>query len=194
MQMKHIALLPVFNPSYELLNLLQELYDSGFEIVVVNDGSGLDCEKLFFDCSRYAEVLHHEKNQGNETALKTGLRYIYRTYRVDCVVVMLDIIGQYFASNALIVAQKADALPHSLICGYKKSSKKKSLGNQFENCMLRLASYVFAKHKNTEDETKLLAFNGCFIPKIITIEGSQYEQHILRRFAKDKASIVEVEL
>ena len=89
----YIALIPAYKPSSNLLNLLKSLSDLGFRIVVVNDGSGLDYEKLFFDCSRYAEVLHHERNQGKGSALKTGLRYIYKTYRADCIVVTVDADG-----------------------------------------------------------------------------------------------------
>ena len=71
----YVALIPAYTPSSNLLNLLMNLSELGFRIVVVNDGSGLDYEKLFFDCSRYAQALHYERNQGKGSALKTGLRY-----------------------------------------------------------------------------------------------------------------------
>ena len=74
--MKRIALIPAYMPDDKMITIVRQLYDAGFEIIIVNDGSSDDCIRVFEEASRYAKVLCHEKNQGKGKALKTGLEFI----------------------------------------------------------------------------------------------------------------------
>ena len=192
----YVALIPAYKPSFSLLELLRSLSDLGFQIVVVNDGSGLDYEKLFFDCSRYAEVLHHENNQGKGSALKTGLRYIYKTYQADCIVVTVDADGQHLASDALNVAKAVEGSPHSLVLGSRKLGKTAPLRSRFGNSITRLIFRLSTGRKVYDTMTGLRAFDGHMIPKMIIIEGEryEYEMNVLLRLAKEKVPIIEQEL
>ena len=76
MNENYIALIPAYKPGPFLLELAQKLWDNGFYVVIVDDGSGPQYEKLFFECSKYAELLHHNQNSGKGCALKTGLSYV----------------------------------------------------------------------------------------------------------------------
>lgn len=71
--MKYVALIPAHKPSAFLSELLKELQGYGFENVLVDDGSGMEYEHIFFESSRYGEVLYHVQNAGKGAALKTGL-------------------------------------------------------------------------------------------------------------------------
>ena len=192
----YIALIPAYKPSSNLLNLLKSLSDLGFRIVVVNDGSGLDYEKLFFDCSRYAEVLHHERNQGKGSALKTGLRYIYKTYRADCVVVTVDADGQHRASDALKIVKLAESSPRSIVLGCRKLGKTAPLRSRFGNGITRFVFRCSTGRKVYDTQTGLRAFDGNMIPKMIIIEGEryEYEMNVLLRLAKENTTIVEQEI
>ena len=192
----YVALIPAYKPSVYLLELLENLSHLGFKIVVVNDGSGLDYEKLFFDCSRYAEVLHHKKNQGKGSALKTGLRYIYKTYRADCIVVTVDADGQHLASDALSVAKVAEGSPHSLVLGSRKLGKNAPLRSRFGNGITRFVFRCSTGRKVYDTQTGLRAFDGHMIPNMIIIEGEryEYEMNVLLRLAKEKVPIIEQEL
>ena len=192
----YIALIPAYKPSSDLLNLLKSLSNLGFCIVVVNDGSGLDYEKLFFDCSRYAEVLHHEKNQGKGSALKTGLRYIYKTYRADCIVVTVDADGQHLASDALKIVKLAESSPQSIILGCRKLGKTAPLRSRFGNGITRFVFHCSTGRKVYDTQTGLRAFDGNMIPKMIVIEGEryEYEMNVLLRLAKENTAIIEQEI
>ena len=192
----YVALIPAYKPSSDLLDLLKNLSDLSFRIVVVNDGSGLDYEKLFFDCTRYAEVLHHEKNQGKGSALKTGLRYIYKTYRADCVVVTVDADGQHLANDALKIVKLAESSPRSIVLGCRKLGKTVPLRSRFGNGITRFVFRCSTGRKVYDTQTGLRAFDGNMIPKMIIIEGEryEYEMNVLLRLAKEDTAIIEQEI
>ena len=73
---KYIALIPAYKPTPFLFDLAEGLEKRGFSVVIVDDGSGIKYEHLFFECSRYAEILYNAQNTGKGRTLKTGLHYI----------------------------------------------------------------------------------------------------------------------
>ena len=81
-----IALIPAYEPTPLLLELLQEVRAQGFEAVVIDDGSGADFADLFCQAAEYATVLHHAVNRGKGCAIKTGLAHIQEHFGTDCVV------------------------------------------------------------------------------------------------------------
>ena len=85
-----IALIPAYEPADELLNLVVQLSDAHFKIVLVDDGSGENYRRIFSAAKRFAEVLIHETNKGKGKAIKTGLAYIKRHYPENSVVVTMD--------------------------------------------------------------------------------------------------------
>ena len=87
--MKYVALIPAYKPSAFLSELLKELQSYGFENVLVDDGSGIEYEHIFFESSRYGEVLYHAQNAGKGTALKTGLAYIATHFPKDAMLVCM---------------------------------------------------------------------------------------------------------
>ena len=192
----YVALIPAYKPSLQLLELLKSLSDSGFKTVIVNDGSGPDYEKLFIDCSRYAEILHHKKNRGKGSAIKTGLRYIYQTYRTDCIIVTVDADGQHLANDALRIAKAAEASPNSLVLGSRKLGKTVPLRSRFGNSITRFVFRLSTGCAVYDTQTGLRAFSGQMIPEMINIEGEryEYEMNVLLRLAKEKVKIVELEI
>lgn len=196
MNKKYIALIPAYKPSASLLDLLEELYNLGFQIVLVNDGSGVEYEKLLFDCSRYADVLHHNQNQGKGNALKTGLRYIYKTYPVDCIIVTVDADGQHRAEDALAIAKIAEQSPFALVLGSRALKGNVPLRSRFGNSLTRFIFFLSTGYKIHDTQTGLRAFSGHLVPKLIMILGDryEYEMNVLLRFAKDKKTIIEQEV
>ena len=76
MRNRFIALIPAYEPDRKLIGLTADLKDRGFDIVVVDDGSGPEYMELFEDLSQMATVLTHAENRGKGAALKTGMNYI----------------------------------------------------------------------------------------------------------------------
>ena len=64
MDNRYIALIPAYEPDGKLLGLIDELSVKGFDIVVVDDGSGKDYEEIFEKAEDKAIVLTHAANRG----------------------------------------------------------------------------------------------------------------------------------
>ena len=74
--MQDVILIPAYKPDKAMLTLVDELAESGFEILIVDDGSGSGFEPLFDLAATKATVIHHEVNRGKGAALKTGIAAI----------------------------------------------------------------------------------------------------------------------
>lgn len=104
----------------------------GFENIVIDDGSGTEYEHIFFESSRYAEVLYHAQNAGKGAALKTGLAYIATHYPKDAVVVTVDADGQHKPNDALAICKLAETHSGTLVLGSRNESGKIPLGSKVD--------------------------------------------------------------
>ncbi|WP_024864467.1 glycosyltransferase [Butyrivibrio sp. FCS014] len=109
--MKRIALIPAYMPDDKMIAIVRQLYDAGFEIIIVNDCSSDDCIRVFEEASRYAKVLSHEKNQGKGKALKTGLEFINSIYEAPYTIVTVDADGQQHTD-----LRDADRHEYTVLC------------------------------------------------------------------------------
>ena len=73
-----IALIPAYNPDQKITGVVRGLKNSGFTVIIVNDGSDPEFDYLFDKSNGADEVIAHEENRGKGIALKTGLRWIYK--------------------------------------------------------------------------------------------------------------------
>ena len=90
MQNRQVALIPAYQPNSDMAQLVQEIKDTRFQIVVVDDESSPEKEEVFRMAAKNAVILKHNENRGKGRALKTGLDYIYSKFSADCVVVTVD--------------------------------------------------------------------------------------------------------
>lgn len=59
--MRGVVIIPAYLPDEKLESVVDEVYELGYHIIVVDDGSGREYKKIFDDISDVADVLHHEK-------------------------------------------------------------------------------------------------------------------------------------
>lgn len=74
--MKHCFVIPVYNHPNYLEALVQYLNEFQLPIIMVNDGSDIECTTLLRDISGknpWVELVEHEVNQGKGQAVITGL-------------------------------------------------------------------------------------------------------------------------
>ena len=124
--MKRIALIPAYMPDEKMTDIVKNLYESGFIIIIVNDGSSDDCTKIFEEAAKYANVLCHDHNKGKGEALKTGLRFIKNTYDAPYTVVNVDADGQHKIEDIIRVTEASEQNRSCLILGSRKMEGKRS--------------------------------------------------------------------
>lgn len=112
-----IALIPAYEPEPVLLKLLAELRDTGFAVVIVDDGSGSGYSELFHQAGQMAEILVNKQNCGKGSALKTGLQFILKHFSDRDTVITMDADGKHSVRDAVRVCEDAEQYTDSLILG-----------------------------------------------------------------------------
>ena len=101
---RRIALIPSYEPDNNLLDVVTNCLSSGFEVVVVNDGSNPSFDGVFNKLPSDVHYLSYETNQGKGHALKHGFSYIkgnfdskqYNQYENDAIG---NILVRWYCSN-----------------------------------------------------------------------------------------------
>lgn len=191
-----IALIPAYEPGETLLTLLEQVKASGFQIVVVDDGSSLAAGRIFRQAHQFARVLTHPHNRGKGAALKTGMEYIRETWGNDSIVVTLDADGQHTAVDAIRLCRYAEDHPDTLVLGSRQLAEnvplRSQIGNTFTRMVYRLATGVSIH----DTQTGMRAFDTEMIPLLLRIEGDryEYEMNMLLDFAARKIPMKEIEI
>lgn len=191
-----IALIPAFEPESMLLSLIREIREAGWEIIVVNDGSGPAFSDIFKQASKQAVVLTHTKNYGKGRAIKTGLAYMKEHFVGNYTVVTMDADGQHQVSDAVRVCEAAERLPGTLFLGSRQLKDNVPLRSHFGNTVTRYV-YSFSTGLRIHDtQTGLRAFGDELLPILLDIGGEryEYEMNVLLVFARKKIPMEEIKI
>lgn len=176
--MKVAALIPAYNPASALTDLVRQLSASRFDaIIVVNDGSSIDCDEIFNEIKNFEKVylLQHAVNLGKGAALKTGLNYIFCSYRDYGGVVTIDADGQHLVKDAEKVAEELEDYPDSLIMGSRKFQEGIPFRSMLGNALTKSLFRALVGQKLTDTQTGLRGIPMVLIPKLLKISSSGYE-------------------
>ncbi|MCD7772864.1 MAG: bifunctional glycosyltransferase family 2/GtrA family protein [Ruminococcus sp.] len=193
MNNKWIALIPAYQPAPLMLALLEKVKRSGFEIVVVNDGSDESADELFSKAKEYATVLTHPENLGKGRAIKTGLKYIITHFSPDCTIVTMDADGQHTESDAENICKIADEHPDWLVLGSRMLKENVPLRSQFGNSVTRLVYRLSTGVKLRDTQTGLRAFSLSLAKRLVEIPGEryEYEMNVLLYCPKEEIPVFE---
>ena len=145
MASRYIALIPAYEPDRKMLGVIADLGKTGFDVVVVDDGSGPEYAELFEQAAerlpgksgRGVTLLIHDVNRGKGAALKTGLDFInnfmvVRGEEKQNIIVAVDADGQHLAIDALRAAYAAQGYPGTLVLGSRILNNKKAAASSGE--------------------------------------------------------------
>jgi|WetSurSiteA1Bulk_404760.scaffolds.fasta_scaffold03947_3 glycosyltransferase involved in cell wall biosynthesis len=179
--MKIALLIPAYCPSSTLIDLIRELSASPFEkLIVVNDGSGADYDRIFDELKRLDSnliLLEHETNQGKGAALKTGFNYLLQHGGDIDSVVTADADGQHTAEDILNVASKNNNRK-TIVLGCRRFDNRvpfrSRMGNQITKVMLRF--FFGLDLHDTQTGLRCLSFD--ILPLMIGIPYDRYEYEL----------------
>ena len=209
MRNRYIALIPAYEPDEKIKGLADELLEKGFDIVIVDDGSGPDFAELFEELSQKATVLTHVSNRGKGAALKTGLNYInkYMAYTEsvltpagaetvsgrDAVIVTVDADGQHLPDDVQRVAEISAQRRDALVLGSRALGEDIPVRSRFGNTVTRHVYSAATGVRIHNTQTGLRAFHRSLIPRLLKIEGDRYEYEInmLMQLAAEGVPIIE---
>jgi glycosyltransferase involved in cell wall biosynthesis len=177
-KVKVAALIPAYNPSGELIPLVNALSRSDFStIIVVNDGSDRECDSIFAEIGKIDKVvlLRHAVNLGKGAALKTGLNYAYCYFADHVGVVTIDADGQHLIEDSLKIAEELKKYPDNLIMGVRNFDDRVPLRSKLGNTITKYLFRFLIGHKLTDTQSGLRGIPRSFIPGLLKIGANGYE-------------------
>lgn len=192
---KKIAVIPAYEPDEKLTALVREAKQSGFEIIVVDDGSGERYRQVFDSVKKDAELISYPENRGKGYALKAAFARI-RALGETGVVVVLDCDGQHTVKDAVRLCGMVRQHPQALHLGRRvlraDAPRRSRFGNRVTAAVFRLATGCTIH----DTQTGMRAFSTALLDRMLEIEGNryEYEMNMLMTFAREKQPVLETEI
>ena len=97
-----LVVIPAYQPSALLLDLVKDVTAAGYGAVVVDDGSTMDRQWIFaqLEALPAVVVLHHPQNRGRGAALKTAFQTVWTWNDPTAYLVTMDADGQHLPQDA----------------------------------------------------------------------------------------------
>ena len=171
---KTYILIPAYQPDYLMIELLVNLKKEGFDIVVVNDGSGKDYEKVFIEAKEYALVLNQDKNRGKGAALRFGFSYINLNPNDHKYVITCDADGQHAVKDIIRINDKLNET-NNIVFGCRKFDKSVPKRSRNGNFMSRLCRTLVTKDYVGDDQCGLRGFPIELLYNLVSVQGDHYE-------------------
>ena len=191
-----IALIPAYEPGDKLAELAQQLQHAGFELIVVDDGSGEAYTSIFSKAKTYATILTHEINKGKGSALKTGLAHIRESFPKNSVIVTLDADGQHSVEDTIRVCEEASSNQQSLVLGCRSFKDGTPLRSWFGNTVTKFIYRASTGVNVSDTQTGLRAFSAALIPFMMSVAGTryEYEMNVLLECSRQNIPIKEIQI
>lgn len=169
-----VVIIPAFQPDQTVIGLVDQLWTLGYRVIIVDDGSDAEHQKVLDQVSDVAILLHHPVNRGKGAAIKTALSYIQKEMW-DCDVVgIMDCDGQHLVKDMKKVLECTEHHREALVLGVRTLEKmpwKSRIGNRITREIFHLLSGV----KVSDTQTGLRAFSSDLINTMRMVEGKRYE-------------------
>jgi len=183
------VVVPACDPGPALLTLLRGLRrETDYRILVVDDGSGAECEETLRLAASYATVLRHGHPRGRGSALKTAFSHLYESDGRDGVIVTADSDGQYSVTDIRRVVNVC-CRRGGVVLGRRKFTGKvpvrTRVGNWFARFGFRLATGL-GLH---DTQTGLRAFTGSLLGFFLKVGGRRYEYEMQALLACARAHV-----
>ena len=190
----NIAVIPAYEPDERLLSLLSSLDEDGFDIVVVDDGSGEPYRPIFALAERIATVLSYAQNHGKGYALKTAFAWVRDNCPSDSTIVVLDCDGQHTPEDVCRLSLAAEEHPDVLYLGSRRQSASSPLRSRLGNGITKWVYRLTTGLQVEDTQTGLRAFSYDLMLRFLSIPGDryEYEMNVLLESAQQNIPIAEI--
>ena len=189
-----VVIIPAFQPDETLISITDQLWSMGYRIIVVDDGSGKDYQKVFEAVSDISIILHHSENRGKGAAIKTALAYVRDEMWDSDVIGVMDSDGQHSTEDMRRVLEFAGNHRKALVLGVRNVGREMPLRSRIGNRVTRMIFRMMSGMNVSDTQTGLRAFSSDLIKKLLSVKGVryEYEMNVLIEMAKAKIPIEEV--
>ena len=173
-----VIVIPAYEPTPLLVDLVRGLSADGRPIVVIDDGSSGSCAATFAAVAACpgVVVLTHAVNLGKGQALKTAFNYVLLNTAPDDVgVVTADADGQHLAADIRRFADRLEHGPLALVLGSRRFEGRVPLRSRIGNVLTRGVFRVLIGKSVTDTQTGLRGIPRSFLSELVVVEAGRYE-------------------
>ena len=171
-------LIPTLNPKANLVDLVSSLSKFEWrEIVIINDGSLSESKPYFEKLAgiKHLKIIHHSKNQGKGSALKTGIKYLSEKNKKIDGLITADSDGQHLVEDILKVANSSLQRENDVIFGVRSFKKDTPLRSKFGNNLTKKLIYLFNGISIDDSQTGLRYLPFSIFENLLELPGNKYE-------------------
>ena len=193
---KLIVIIPAYEPPREFTDYARRVAEFARELVVVNDGSGIDYDGIFKEIQTIENVKYitYGENHGKGYALKQAFQYCADTYDEIYACVTADCDGQHDTRDILRIAEASLKHTDALVLGARDFDlpnvpKRSRVGNTNTRRIFRLLYGL----NLTDTQTGLRGFSVKLAKQFLTVAGDrfEYEMNMLIYTKKNNISVLE---
>ena len=176
----YLVIIPAYNPSNKLLELVKDLICEKIDILIINDGSNENINIFNKIKKEYnIKILEYEENKGKGHALKYGMQHYINNYKGYKGIITVDADYQHLPKDVLKIMKEMDNNPDTIILGCRDfNSKNVPFSNRMGN---KITSYVFKLLYGkyiSDTQTGLRGIPNSLIETCLYIHGSRFEYEI----------------
>lgn len=182
--------IPVFNHSQYVVQVIEGVQKYGCPVIVVNDGSTDDTTACLQKISGI-QLLSHGINRGKGAAIQTGIEEAAKIARRA---ITIDADGQHDPDDAAVLMQSALKNPDAIIIGQRKRMKEQlapwtsRLGKRISNFWVFMVSGL--RLTDSQSGFRIYPLPRCLNLGVVT-ERFQFEVEILVKASWEGIPIVE---
>ena len=169
-----VILIPSYEPDELLINTVRELKEADFPILIVNDGSGPEFDRIFEAVKDDVKYLSYETNHGKGYAMKHGYAHLLELFPDAKFVITADGDGQHSTKDIIRVHEEMEKY-NELVFGVRNFGPdvpaRSKAGNNFSKATRSLLTKTYIE----DDQCGLRGFPVRYIPELLKIKGNRYE-------------------
>lgn len=177
MKNNFVVLIPSYEPDEQLIKVVDSLIKEEFPVLVVNDGSGKEYDKVFNQIKDKVQYIELDHNQGKGMALKTGYKNIPHLFPEAKYVITADGDGQH-ATSDIIKMSKLLEENNECVLGIRPFDKSVPFRSRFGNYYSQLTRSLATKTYLEDDQCGLRGFPARYLEELTTIKGRRYDYEI----------------
>jgi len=173
-----VIVIPSYKPHKEIMSeFIKKLTKHFKEIVVVDDGSGMEYSEFFNTLKNSGiTVLKHNINLGKGRAIKTAFNYCLNTYENIKGTITADCDGQHSVEDIIKCAEQLKNTPEKLVIGTRNFDEKHvPLKSKFGNKLTKIMFSIFVGIKIADTQSGLRGFGIENMKNFLQIAGERYE-------------------
>jgi len=157
--MKIFVVVPAYNEEKTIAKVMEDLFEMGYEIIVVDDGSSDDTYNIvsrIIKEKKHGLLCRHLLNRGLGAALRTGIEAAL--IEDPDVIVTFDADGQHDPQDILSVSRPIINGDSDVVIG-ERNFKQMPYSKKFGNEVMNFITMIFYGIKVKDSQSGLRAFN-----------------------------------